>query len=67
MAGSLRYAQTFGLNIPVPLLRHSLSALEMLYISLFGPPNCRRTKGSQQPERYAQLRALKFFENQLAQ
>jgi hypothetical protein len=26
-ARSLRYAQTFGLNIPTPLLRHSLQAL----------------------------------------
>jgi hypothetical protein len=34
---------------------HSLSALEMLRISLFGPPNRRK-----QPERYAQLR-LKFL------
>jgi hypothetical protein len=34
---------------------HSLSALEMLRISLFGPPNRR-----QQPERYAQY-PMKFI------
>jgi hypothetical protein len=38
-ARSFRYTQTFGLNIPTPLLRHSLSALQMLRISLFWPPN----------------------------
>jgi hypothetical protein len=43
-------ARSFATLIPTPLLRHSLSALEMLRISLFGPPNRRI-----QPERYAQL------------
>jgi predicted nucleotidyltransferase len=47
MAGSFRYAQAFGLNIPTPHSIHSLSALEMLRISLSGLPNRRI-----QPERY---------------
>jgi hypothetical protein len=38
-------------SIPTPLLRHSLSALEMLRISLSGPPKRRK-----QPERYVQCR-----------
>jgi hypothetical protein len=43
--GSLRYAQTFGLNIPTLLLRHSLPALvalpseAMLRIALLPAPN----------------------------
>jgi hypothetical protein len=41
---------------PTQNLRHSLSALEMLRISLSGPPNRHI-----QPERYAKLR-LNFFE-----
>jgi hypothetical protein len=41
-------ARSIASLIPTPLLRHSLSALEMLRISLFGPPNRRK-----QPERYA--------------
>jgi hypothetical protein len=61
-ARSFRCAQTFGLNIPTPKLRHIFAALKMLRISLFGPPNRRRTEGSQQPERYAQL-DLNFFRN----
>jgi hypothetical protein len=42
--------QTFGLNIPTPHSTHSLSALEMLRISLSGPPNRRI-----QPERYVAI------------
>jgi hypothetical protein len=41
-------ARSIASLIPTPLLRHSLSALEMLRISLFGPPKRR-----QQPKRYA--------------
>jgi hypothetical protein len=41
------------LLIPTPKLRHSLVALEMLRISLFGPPNRRK-----QPERYAKVFCL---------
>jgi hypothetical protein len=37
-----------------------LSALKMLRISLFGPPDRCRTAGSQQPEHYAQF-FLKLF------
>jgi hypothetical protein len=47
-------ARSIASLIPTSLLRHSLSALEMLRISLFGPPNRRK-----QPERYVQL-GLKF-------
>jgi hypothetical protein len=47
MAWSFRYAQTFGLNIPTPLLHHILSALQMLQIYLSGPPKRRK-----QPKRY---------------
>jgi hypothetical protein len=43
----LRYAQTFGLNIPTPKLRHILSALRLLRKRLFGPQK-RRV----QPERF---------------
>jgi hypothetical protein len=53
----LRNGQVIPLrSIPTPLLRHSLPALEMLRISLFGPPNRRI-----QPERYAQC-FLNFLE-----
>jgi hypothetical protein len=43
--------------LPTAHSTHSLSALEMLRISLSGPPNRRI-----QPERYATF-ALKFIEN----
>jgi hypothetical protein len=48
--GGLAYgfARSFALLIPTQNLRHSLSALEMLRISLSGPSNRRK-----QPERYA--------------
>ncbi|MDR2742443.1 MAG: hypothetical protein LBB98_09870, partial [Treponema sp.] len=52
---SFRYAQTFGLNIPTAHYTHSLPALKMLRIFLFGPSNRRK-----QPERYAKLH-LNFF------
>jgi hypothetical protein len=45
------FARSFTTLIPTQNLRHSLSAPEMLRISLFGPSNCRK-----QPERYT-----KFF------
>jgi hypothetical protein len=45
-------ARSFALrSIPTPLLRHSLSVLEMLRISSSGPLNRRKL-----PERYVQLR-----------
>jgi hypothetical protein len=52
-------ARSFASLIPTPLLRHSLSALEMLRISLCGPPNRRK-----QPERYVPF-ALKLAEELL--
>jgi hypothetical protein len=52
----LRRAQTFGLNIPTPLLRHILAALQMLRICLFGRPKRRK-----QLERYVQY-GLKWLE-----
>jgi hypothetical protein len=45
-------ARSIASLIPTPLLRHSLPALEMLRISLSGPPNRHRAAGLQQPERY---------------
>jgi hypothetical protein len=50
------FARSIASLIPTQNLRHSLSALEMLRISLYGPPNRRK-----QPERYVQLR-LNFSE-----
>jgi hypothetical protein len=54
-SASIRLAQSLRF-IPTPLLRHSLSALEMLRISLFALPNRRK-----QPERYVQYRHLPMF------
>jgi hypothetical protein len=50
------FARSFALLIPTQNLRHSLTALKMLRIFLFGPPNRRK-----QPERYAKW-VLNFFE-----
>jgi hypothetical protein len=59
-------ARSIASLIPTPLLlfclRHSSSVLEMLRISLFGPPNRRQAEGSQQPERYAKC-PVNFSEN----
>jgi hypothetical protein len=53
---SLLGRSAYGLT-PTPSFTHSLSALEMLRISLSGPPNRRK-----QPGRYVQY-APKFSEN----
>jgi hypothetical protein len=49
------FARSIASLIPTQNLRHILSALEMLRISLFGPPKRRK-----QPERYATF-LLNFF------
>jgi hypothetical protein len=55
LARSFRYAQTFGLNIPTPKLRHIFAALVLLRKLLFG-----LQKRHIQPERYATF-GLKFL------
>jgi hypothetical protein len=50
------FARSIASLIPTQNLRHSLAALKMLRIFLFGPPNRRK-----QPERYVQYRPKIFL------
>jgi hypothetical protein len=45
-AGSFRYAQTFGLNIPTQNLRHILSALRLLRKALIRAAKTSYTAGT---------------------